>query len=258
MKGETADYTWDENLKIEMPEPRGANMSLVNLKSAYKPFILVSPGPVETVEGKWDSPYFRTYAANMATGYREDPAPSAYGWWNHWPVVQVPGDGRWVVTPDHPSHFNLTTFVQWKDYARTGTTRTRIMLQGMTAKGAAGLVPLAKSWLQAPKLEMASGAFRGGSYDQSERAYIIERNTSGDHTPLECTISASKESPLLNPAIMVRNWGKQKAEISINGKLIPPGKDCKQGSISRAEGDDLIIWLRLESEKSTRISILSR
>ena len=63
MKGETADYTWDEKLKVEMPEPRGANMSFVNLKSANRPFIIVSPNPVETVEGKWDSPYFRTYGS---------------------------------------------------------------------------------------------------------------------------------------------------------------------------------------------------
>jgi hypothetical protein len=255
MKGETADYTWDDKLQVEMPEPRGANMSLVNLKSDYKPFIIVPDGPVETVEGKWDSPYFRTYAANMAIGYREDPAPSPFGWWNHWPVVQVPGDGRWVVTPDHPSHFNLTTFVQWNDYTRTKTTRTRIMLQGMTAKGAAGLVKLAGSWLQAPNLEITAGAYRGGGYDQSERAYIIEKSSSGAVNPLKFTISASDESPLQNPAIMVRNWGKREAKISINGQVIPRDKNFRQGIVSRAEGDDLIIWLRLESKKRLDIII---
>lgn len=258
MKGETADYTWDDKIGLEMPEPRGANMSLVNLKSAFKPFIIVSPNPVETVEGKWDSPYFRTYAANMAKGYREDPAPSAYGWWNHWPVTQIPGDGRWVVTHDHPSHFNLTTFVQWEDYALTNKTRTRIMLQGMTPKGAEGLVPMAKSWLRAPKLELASSSYKGGSYDQSERAYVIEKNNLATRASVDFTIRASNESPLLNPAFIVRNWGKQEAEIRINGQDIPAGKNCRQGIVSRAEGDDLIIWLRLESEKLTKVSLIGR
>jgi len=256
MKGETANYTWDEKLKLEMPKPKGANMSFVNLKSAYKPFFIISPNPVETVEGKWDSPYLRTYAANMGQGYREDPVPSVYGWWNHWPVAQIPGDGRWVVTPDHPSHFNLTTFVQWEDYARTNKTRTRIMLQGMTPKGAADLVPLAKSWLQAPKLDLTSSAYQGGGYDQSERAYIIVKSNAAAQAPLDFKIQASEESPLLNPAIIVRNWGKQKAELRISGREIPDGKNFRQGIVSRPAGDDLIIWLRLESEKRWDVRIL--
>jgi hypothetical protein len=255
MKGETADYTWDEKLKVEMPEPQGANMSFVNLKSANKPFIIISPNPVETVEGKWDSPYFRTYGANMAKGYRGDPAPSAYGWWNHWPVAQVPGDGRWVVTPDRPSHFNLTTFVQWEDYAHTKTTRTRIMLQGMTAKGAKDLVPLAKSWLRAPRIELAEGAFQGGGYDSSERAYLIQRSDAAAQAPLAFTIHASAESPLLNPAMIIRNWGNAQAELRVDGQRIADGKNFRQGIVSRPEGDDLIIWLRLESAKSTEVSV---
>lgn len=255
MKGGMAGYTWDENLALEMPEPKGANMSYVNLKSANKPFFIISPDPVETVEGKWDSPYFRTYAANMGKGYREDPVPSVYGWWNHWPVTQVPGDGRWVVTPDHPSHFNLTTFVQWKDYAYTNNTRTRIMLQGMTPKGAADLVPLAKSWLQAPRLELTSGSYQGGGYDQSESAYVIEKNNTGGQAVLDFKINAGKESPLVNPAIIVRNWGKKEAELTINGQKIPSGKNFRQGIVSQPASDDLIIWLRLESEKVTDISV---
>jgi hypothetical protein len=257
MKGETADYTWDENVKLEMPDPKGANMSFVNLKSAYKPFFIISPNPVETVEGKWDSPNFRTYAANMAQGYREDPAPSAYGWWNHWPVVQIPGDGRWVVKADHPSHFNLTTNVQWNDLIHTKTIRTRIMLQGMTAKGATDLVPMAKSWLQAPRLAIKSSAYQGGDYDQSERAYIIEKKTKTAGTSLEFAIQAGKDSPLLNPAIIVRNWGKQHAKIRINGQNIAEGKNFRQGIVSNPDSDDLIIWLRLDSEKPTEVSILS-
>jgi len=122
MSGDMHEYSWDDDLEIEMPYPEGANISVANLKSTYRPFLIISPDPVNTVEGNWDSPFFRTYAAHMSSGYRQDPSPSAYGWWDHWPVAQVPGDGRWVDIPDRPSHFNLTTFVQWEDYEYTEKT----------------------------------------------------------------------------------------------------------------------------------------
>jgi hypothetical protein len=54
---------------------------------------------------------------------------------------------------------------------------------------------------------------------------------------------------------MVRNWGKREAKISINGQVIPRDKNFRQGIVSRVEGDDLIIWLRLESKKRLDIII---
>jgi hypothetical protein len=239
-----------------MLEPKGANMSVVNLKSKYRPFIIVPPGPVKTVEGTWDSPFFRTYAAKMAsTRYRPDTVPSVYGWWDHWPVAQVPGDGRWVTTPDRPSHFNLTTFVQWNDYKKTEKTRTRIMLQGMTDKKADELVPLAKSWLQAPKMTITSDAYTGGTYDKSERAYIIEKTDPGNSTPCRFTLEASKDSPLLNPAIIIKNWGSQLSTLSINGKKIKHGKDFRQGIRKGPLGEDLIMWIRLDKQKPVKITL---
>ncbi len=250
MQGDVKKYSWHKDLEVDMPEPRGANMSYVHLKSKYRPFLIVSPNPVNTMEGTWDYPFFRTYAAKMARrGYRQNPVPSVYGWWNHWPVAQIPGDGRWVVTPDRPSHFNLTTFVQWEDYEYTDKTRTRIMLQGMTCKDADELVPLAKSWLYAPKMKILSDAYKGGSYDQSERAYLIEKTDPGNLSPLELEILASEDSPLLNPAIIIKNWGSQMATLSVNGENVMPGEDFRQGIRSSPVGEDLIVWIRLEREK---------
>jgi hypothetical protein len=256
MSGDVHTYSWhDDDLKVEMPEPKGANMSLVHLKSTYRPFFIVSPDPVETVEGTWDSPFFRTYASKMARGYRQDPVPSVYGWWNHWPVAQVPGDGRWVSTPDRPSHFNLTTFVQWKDHEYTEKTRTRIMLQGMTNKKADELVPLAKSWLQAPAMRMTSDAYRGGHYDQSERAYLVEKTDPGHLTPCTFVVGASKDSPLLNPAIIIKNWGSQLSTLSVNGKKMKHGEDFRQGIRKGPFGDDLILWIRLDRQTPVKMTL---
>ncbi len=253
MDGEVHEYSWHDEIAVEMPEPKGANMSYVHLKSEYKPFFIISPDPVETVEGKWDSPFFRTYASHMATGYRQDPVPSVYGWWNHWPVAQVPGDGRWVTTPDRPSHFNLTTFVQWNDHEYTDHTRTRIMLQGMTDKDPDELVPLANSWLHAPEMKILSETFSGGSYDQAERAYLVEKSESGKPAPLKIELEASEDSPLLNPAIIIKNWGNQMATLSINGKSIPKGEDFRQGIRKGPLGEDLILWIRQDMQKPVTI-----
>jgi len=256
MSGEVQEYSWDKELEIPMPEPEGANMSFVHLKSTYRPFFILPPDPVETVEGTWDSPYFRSYASNMArAGYRPDPVPSAYGWWDHWPVAQIPGDGRWVIKPDRPSHFNLTTFVQWKDYEYTDRTRTRIMLQGMTDKEAGELVPLARSWLHAPKMEITSEFYTGGIYDQSERAYLLEAKDPATATPCSVVLEASEDSPLINPAIIIKNWGSQPASCTINGLALAEGEDFRQGIRKGMDGEDLILWFKLEEEKPVNITL---
>lgn len=256
MEGEVHSYSWhDKDLAVQMSEPRAANMSYVNLKSTFKPFFIIPPDPVKTVEGSWPSPFIRNYAAKMATGFRQDPVPSVYGWWNHWPVAQVPGDGRWVTTPDKPSHFSLTTFVQWKDYEYTERTRTRIMLQGLTNKKAAELVPLAKSWLDAPLIQVNTAGYVNGHYDQSERAYILEKQNGQAGRTCRITLEASKEKHLNNPAIIIKNWGRQQALITINNKTIADGEKCKQGIRKGPDGDDLILWLQLDSAKPVGIEV---
>jgi hypothetical protein len=255
MAGEVRTYSWHDDIEKEMPEPRGANISYVHLKSTYRPFLIVSPNPVKTVEGTWEAPFFRSYAAHMARGFRPDPVPSVYGWWNHWPVAQVPGDGRWVTTPDRPSHFNLTTFVQWEDHETTRNTRTRIMLQGMTNKKAAGLVPLARSWLHAPKVTLGSEACRGGHYDPSERAYLLEKVLPDDAGPCTLVVKASADRPLLNPGVIIRNWGREPATLRVNGRAGKPGEAFRQGIRSRAEGDDLILWVRLEAQEPVTLVV---
>ena len=255
MKGEIKNYLWHDKLEKEMPEPKGANISIVNLKSEYRPFIIVPPDPVNSVEGVWDSPYFRTYAANMAGKmFKPDSVPSVYGWWNHWPAALIPGDGRWIVTPDKPGHFNLTTFVQWKEYNKTEKTKTRIMLQGMIKGKAGELVSLAKSWLQAPETTISTEGFKGGIYDEAERAYVMEK-TSESNTLLEFSINGSEESPVINPAFIIKNWGNHPATLSIDGKNRMQGEDFRQGIRKGPDGDDLILWIRLNRQSPVEFTL---
>lgn len=255
MRGQKHSYAWDDDLPVVLNEPEGANIEVINLKSKYRPFLILPPDSFETKEMKKESPFFRTYSAKQGKGYRPDSVPSVYGWWNHWPIAQVPGDGRWVLNTDHASHFNLTTFLQWKDHKLTDRTKTRIMLQGLTEKNPEELVGLAKSWLQAPKARILAGEFKNIGYDQTERTYVIQANNNGRPSLLHLELNAGQETPLVNPALIIKQWGRTPAEVYINDKPVPTGQLCRIGHASTLEGVNLVIWLKLESTRPVQLSI---
>lgn len=258
MAGEIKDYSWhDEDLHhgLELTEPDDANIVMVNLKSSYRPFEVVPPDPVETGPGEKHPPLYRVISPKFLNRAMPDPLPSVYGWWDHWPVAKIPGDGKWVRIPDRPSHFSLGKFPWWKDYKLTPKSRTRIMLHGMTNKKPGELVPIAKSWLSPPKIDIASQFFKGGSYDQSERAYIINNTNEMGHSPCEFVLEASTESPAINPAIIINNWRGGIATLRINDETITKKTDFKQGVRKGSYGEDLIVWIRMEADEPVRITL---
>ena len=124
------------------------------------------------------------------------------------------------------------------------------MLQGVTDKKADKLVGLAKSWLKSPEMKITSDTYTRGTYDQSERANINERTDSPKSTPCAFVLDASKDSPLLNPAIIIKNWGGQLSTLSVDGKKINLGKDFRQGIRKGPSSEDLIIWIKMEKQKT--------
>jgi len=237
MNGESHHYSWRNDLPVEMKKPEKANIHVVNLKSKYKPFYIVSPEPFVSAEGKFESPFFRSYSASLGTYYRPDSVPSIYGWWNHWPVTQVPGDGRWVVTNDRASHFNLTTFTQWKDYYKDERMKTRIMLHGMTRDKPEELIPLAKSWLNPPELQLDSGEV---FYEPAERAYLV---TKLSNAALNGKLTATPDQPALRPAIVLNNMKLTKPNVLVNGQILTPGEDFQYGIVKELEQWKTIIWI---------------
>jgi hypothetical protein len=242
MAGESHSYSWRKAspVPVELKEPSKANIHLVNLKSEYRPFYVVSPEPFESAEGRYASPFFRSYSAAQGAGWRPESVPSVYGWWNHWPVTPVPGDGRWVVNPDQPSHFNLTTFTQWKDYAMDERVKTRIMLHGLTAKRPEDLVPLAKSWLYPPQLKLKGGH---AAYDAAQRAYVIK---DGGRTGLDGTLMADKNHPAVNPAFILDDLRLDNPVVRIDGQTLAPGKDFQHGTVRELDRWKTIVWIDRE------------
>ena len=71
-------------------------------------------------------------------------------------------------------------------------------------------------------------------------------------------LQASKVNPIVNPGIVIKSWGDSDAELTINGKKIKRGKDFRYGFRHRLDGSDLIVWVKLESEKPVKIEIATK
>jgi len=225
LKGQSRSYSWEHGYpKFDLPKPI---IQMTNLKAKYRPFMIFRPGSgmeVFNVEVR--------------------PEYSHFPWWNHWPVAQVISDGRHAQAPDRMAHSSLA----W------GGPRDNAALYGMTNKLAASLVPLAKSWIYPAELKVTGDNFISEGYNFRERAYII--NCKKAERNFECKLIASAESPLVNPAFVIKNWGGSDAELKIDGRKIKRGKNFRFGHRHSFEGSDLIVWLKTESTKPVNISLL--
>ena len=205
MKGEAATYAWVPRPPKSLPGPKCLNIQIVNLKSQWKPFQIVSPA------GSTIVPHT---GPGFPTQY------SAFHWRNHWPLTQIATSGRSAVAPDRPSSTSLSN-IYWEPYAKGEDSMTKIMLAGLTTKSVPELVPLARSWLLPPKLDVKSDGYRNEGYDPTRGSYLMARQKSLGPKTCEVVLQASQESPAVHPGIVIRDWG-EKARLGaqdIYGKL---------------------------------------
>jgi hypothetical protein len=235
MKGETSVYSWEKGPPAkQMDKPENPNIQLVNLKANWKPFQIVSP---------------TNSSMQLYTG---EVTYSMFEWWNHWPVTQVRSSGISAVAPDRPSHSSLS-HIYWDPYAQTENSTTKILLHGLTTKSAAELVPLAKSWLSPSGVELTGPGFQNQGYDPTQRAFVIVRDSGSLSSQVRFSLKATAESPLINPAFVLKNWGDAEPKLSIDGKPVARGSNFRYGFVPHLEGTDLVVWLAMESTKPTRV-----
>jgi len=172
--------------------------------------------------------------------------------WNHWPVGQMPSDGRYASFPDRTGHSSLThvELPTYKEDFGDRPYQEKILMEGVSNKSPKELVPLAKSWLTPAGLEVKSGCTSEG-YDRGQRAYLL----TAKGTKISAVVKASEESPVVNPALVIENWGEKDASLTVDGEKIECGKDFRQGHRRRLEGTDLIVWFKKESTKPVEITI---
>jgi hypothetical protein len=222
LRGDIHKLDWTD----EVPENqlKDASISIVNFKSEYKVAVIY---PDETEIGTWGEMERATDETHFA------------GPWNHWPVSQMPNDGRYALRTDRVTHSALG-----------GGEPESMAIYGFTNKDISALIPMAKFWNYAPAMEILSGA-QNSSFDMSQKAYVMEA-TDGD---VSLVIEASKEAPVHNPCFVIKNWETKSVDVTIDGKKLTPGKELKLGYVPVEGGYKLVVWMNLESSVPLEVSI---
>ena len=161
------------------------------------------------------------------------------GPWNHWPVSQMPNDGRYAPREDRVTHSALG-----------GGEPSDFALYGFTNQDIKELIPLGRFFNNAPSIINLVG-ISNADFVQSEKAYYLNITK----PRVSFTINASENSPLVNPAFVLKNWNSKSAVVSINGKKIEEDKNLRIGYNYTDSGIDLVIWLKLEESDSVNLAI---
>lgn len=236
LKGESKSYTWLARTATDFAKPRGPDhftglddpmIQWVNLRSDWKPFQVANAGPVKFEGINWE------------------PSMSAFEWWNHWPVAQLRSSGHPALTDDRPSHTSIS-HIYWPIWRKDEKTISRLLLTGLTTGSASSVAPLARSWTSPPDAR-AEGTEIG--YDPAQRAYSFLARPDGK--PIVLTIDASPEKPLVNPALVVRDW-KGTGSVRVGDG---PADTAKIGYVDRLEGRSMVVFLPITATAPIRITI---
>ncbi|UCE40085.1 MAG: LamG domain-containing protein [Candidatus Aminicenantes bacterium] len=238
LKGQKQTFSYIQNppRKTDKPIPENPMIQMHNLKSENKPFIIFEPG------GRMH------YLKDMNIDSLSRP-----GSCSHWPVGQMRCDGRTQWTTDRAASF--LGFPITDPVIHTDDDRLWISsLYGMNDKSFDFLIPLAKSWVQAPKLEVISGNIRSDGYDFSQRAYRL--NYEGPDEPfIELMMDASPDSPMMNGCFILKNWGEEEVVVAVDGRALKKGFGYRIGYIRTLEGCNLVVWIEKESVIPVKIKI---
>jgi len=215
---------------------------MVNMKSDYKPYEIFETGNQVGIYDLYQA-YF-----HIREGI------SHFPWWHHWPVAQIPSDGRYCQAPDRASHFALGWCSPPPNRGEENTYWWA-WLYGATNKSMETPLPVAKSWVNPPELRVYSYGYKNHGYDLTQRCYLISKS-SGKPEALEVELIPDEKSLVFNPALYIENWGNSKFLLRINGKDILNKNKYRVGYVDRLGTTDVVIWLGIEEKAPTKISLI--
>ena len=268
MDGRSETYGWDlgEN-RQDLPSLPGANIQVTYLNSQWNPYLILEDG-AGLNEKSTRGPRIDRYSGRRSEF-------SVFPWRNHWPVTQDYVIGRHAVVADAPSHSYTAT--QYNAPHRvekvsgpgnavyspvegveipytskavpeepTATWKiTKLMLLGCTEGDAVDLLPLAKSWLRAPKMTCSG---KEVPYDVTQRAYVISSVVEKSYV---FNVQASPEHPASGLCIIIPGESEAPSALKVDGKEF---KEFKAGVKTEWNGPSLILWLPIESDKTFEIA----
>jgi hypothetical protein len=222
LDGYATRYSWTKGPPKQV-DYRNQKVHMVNYKSEYKPFTIgdFTGGDV--------------YGGEM-TSY------SVFPTWNHWPVSQIPSDGRYASSPDRAAHCSLTHLLM-PDYKAAFGDRPyqeKLLMEGMSNRSPRELAMLARSWLRSPELKVIEGCSSGG-YEPAERAYVLTANKSA----MTVQVDASPERPLVNLCFVIYDWNTDRpATVATDGQTQARGPNFRQGIVRAPSGrQKLVLWI---------------
>jgi hypothetical protein len=205
--------------------PHNYTVQQFNFKSENKPYICFEPGNDMLVR-------------YVALGY------------NHFPVGQARCDGRWIRTLDRPSHVSSSP-ISSPVIHEEGNRCHWNGLYGMNRMEMDEIITFGRSWAYPAELSLNGSGFTSQGYDKSQRCYQIEKDQPAAG-PVEISLQGSKESPIVNPAIRVKNWNSDEAKIQVNGKQ---NDQCRIGFNHGLEGTDLVLFVFINETAPLKITL---
>src|SRR6266498_785905 len=241
LKGDAHTYSWQPKTDkgLSMPkgpepftEPADAVIQWVNLKSTWKPFQVAWGAPV-----KFDA-------------YNGEQSISAFEWWNHWPVAQIPSSGRPALAADRPGHTSLS-HIYWSISEQDDQHIGRIIMTGLNALEATQLAPLAASWRTPAQADVTTGT--SIRYDAAQRAYVLSGVMP---ETLTITLHGSKQSPVVNPAFVLLRW-QGKASVYVKSGALDKPTEVKLGYVEELEQMKLVAFVPITSDHDVTVTIQS-
>ncbi len=219
-----------KSMKIPyQPYPRGfgefrdANIVVVNLKSKYHPFTIALP-----------------YGVRVQPYPPEGELPWVFQTWGN------PPERGYVTALGH--------ILNMWHYRRTDTTLEQIYLSGMTTADdpAKELIPLAWSWINAPKLRMEGlkASYDVITYNPAQNAYVLSCD---GPKPLEFSLEVSRD--LVNPVFVLKGWGQTGASLTINQTMVERGRHFRLGHETNGNRTDLILWISWKATEPIEVKI---
>lgn len=206
-----------------------------NFKSKNKPFICFEPGN------------------KMWLRYENLKYYDAVRGCNHWPVGQARCDGRTTIVADRPSHtigFPISEPVVHEREDREFWSG----LYGMNEMSFDELIRFGRSWAYPAQLIVKDNDVKSTGYDKSERCYKVE-NLSASPVPVTFILAGSKKSPVINPAIYIKNWNSTSVRVMVDGQEV---KNNRAGFKPTLQGIDLILFLPIEKEGETEVRVMAK
>jgi hypothetical protein len=231
LEGETQVFSYIENPPKETTKsiPDNPNIQRHNLKSKEKPFIVFEPGG--------DMHYLK----DMNIDSLSQPASCT-----HWPVGQMPCDGRSTPAPDRAGSFLGFPITDPVIHTGVDDRSWVASLYGMKDISMEELVMLGRSWARAPRLHVETEGFSCSGFDMSQRAYIVEKMPETAANRLKVQLDGTPESPVNHFCLVVKNWDKPDTELFLNGAPLDSGRG-RVGYVRHLDRMDLLIWVEIQS-----------